>query len=201
MIDGGCATTVESAQRCTKMKRRQCLGDQSDPLKRQKTRKRVQLCHPNYVSHLRSLNWSKNDPRLPFPRFLAPDSFKIIWAWLLAYIPLLFPPLLIRFLLRKDPCPSVASAACRALGQLKNSSSSTAAAVAELLQDPSPMVKAQGMFATIHWTFVWPLDPLGMPRALNCNNSWDFFFYGPWTPLSDATRFPSRNTGFISGDY
>eukprot|EP00438_Fugacium_kawagutii_P017046 Skav204915 [mRNA] locus=scaffold1506:104246:105713:- [translate_table: standard] len=45
--------------------------------------------------------------------------------------------------LRKDPAPSVASAACRALGQLKSSSS--AAAVAELLQDPSPMVKAGGL--------------------------------------------------------
>jgi hypothetical protein len=42
---------------------------------------------------------------------------------------------------RKDPAPAVAAAACRALGQLKSSSSS-AAAGAELLQDASPMVKA-----------------------------------------------------------
>lgn len=46
--------------------------------------------------------------------------------------------------LLKDPAPAVAAAACRALGQLKSSSSS-AAAVAELLQDASPMVKASAV--------------------------------------------------------
>ena len=42
---------------------------------------------------------------------------------------------------RKDPAPAVVAAACKGLGTL-NASSSTAAAVAELLRDPSPMVKA-----------------------------------------------------------
>ncbi|CAK9056011.1 unnamed protein product [Durusdinium trenchii] len=48
--------------------------------------------------------------------------------------------------LLKDPNPSVVSAACRALGTMNStSSSSTAAAVAELLRDPSPMVKASAV--------------------------------------------------------
>ncbi|CAJ1396315.1 unnamed protein product [Effrenium voratum] len=50
--------------------------------------------------------------------------------------------------LLKDPAPSVASAACAALGALSangKTSSSTAATVAELLTDPSPMVKASAV--------------------------------------------------------